>query len=329
MKALHLLIISLLTSLSSAARAQSQAPKSKDAILLSKVSTLTLKANALTAGRRSKPIPQLTCDGPACSFHTIDTMRCTNAGTGYGEEDIQWTCTVEVPSAFKLGSTDVQCEGFRSSDDDYVLRGSCGVTYRLLFTDAGEAEYAEQIRHHQHQRKTTYNGSQENPVSKYVFMLLFVGVLGWILYSACLRAGESRRGGGASRPRRRRGGGGWGGHDGDDDDAPPPYTPRPGPRYTKSDPMSSPRTAGRGQAAGWGFGNPGFWTGALGGAAAGYAAASRRRGNDRATGEGMFGGGGPFRGGGSSAGPSFASSSSSSSGGRRYESTGFGGTSRR
>ncbi|KAL8706650.1 MAG: hypothetical protein Q9201_000284, partial [Fulgogasparrea decipioides] len=68
-------------------------------------------------------------------------MRCKNQGSDYGEEDIQWTCTASLPSDFKLGTTDVICEGYESSSDPYVLKGSCGVEYRLLLTDIGEERY--------------------------------------------------------------------------------------------------------------------------------------------------------------------------------------------
>jgi hypothetical protein len=50
-------------------------------------------------------------------------MRCTNMGSDYGDEDISWSCTADVPHYFKLGSTDVLCEGYSSPEDPYVLKG--------------------------------------------------------------------------------------------------------------------------------------------------------------------------------------------------------------
>jgi hypothetical protein len=70
-------------------------------------------------------------------------MRCTNAGSEYGPEDVQWTCQASLPTEFKLGSTDVVCEGYDSAEDPYVLKGSCGVEYRLILTEAGERKYGE------------------------------------------------------------------------------------------------------------------------------------------------------------------------------------------
>ncbi|KAL5047806.1 hypothetical protein BDW71DRAFT_35613 [Aspergillus fruticulosus] len=139
-------LVSLPTSSLSASHSQ-QKPPGKDAILLSQVHSLTLRGGGrLTRSRRVSPIPQLNCVGPSkriCNMYEIDSMRCTNAGYGYDEEDVQWTCTASLPSEFKLGSTDVVCEGYRNADDPYVLKGSCGVEYRLLLTELGEQKFGQ------------------------------------------------------------------------------------------------------------------------------------------------------------------------------------------
>src|SRR5271155_1096605 len=119
----------------------------KNAVLLSSISTLTLRAGKQTSARRSSPIPQAACIGPSevCKLYTVDIIRCTNAGSDYDQEDVQWTCTAELPEEFKFGSTDVSCEGYASSDDPYVLKGSCGVEYRLLLTEKGEEKYRKYV----------------------------------------------------------------------------------------------------------------------------------------------------------------------------------------
>ncbi|CAI4217739.1 unnamed protein product [Parascedosporium putredinis] len=73
-----------------------------------------------------------------CALHRIDVMRCTNQGSSYSDEDIQWSCKAELPQELRLGSTEVICEGYDSPDDPYVLKGSCGVEYRLVLTEKGE-----------------------------------------------------------------------------------------------------------------------------------------------------------------------------------------------
>ena len=118
-----------------------------DAVLLSKIKTLTLHAGRQTTSRRGPPVPQLECvGGNARGLHSVDVMRCTNAGADYAPEDVQWTCQASLPSEFKLGSTEVVCEGYESPEDPYVLKGSCGVEYRLILTEAGERRFGERTR---------------------------------------------------------------------------------------------------------------------------------------------------------------------------------------
>ena len=134
-------VLSATTSFTSAAK-----PKSKpdSAILLSKVRTLTLYGDKETSHRRVSSIPQLKCiGGSAKGLYDVDLMRCKNSGSEYDPEDVQWTCQASLPPEFKLGSTEVICEGYDSPDDPYVLKGSCGVEYRLVLTTEGERKYGQ------------------------------------------------------------------------------------------------------------------------------------------------------------------------------------------
>ncbi|KAI9869702.1 MAG: hypothetical protein M1830_005203, partial [Pleopsidium flavum] len=116
--------------------------KTSDSVLLSNVKTLTLRKDLETSHRRVAAVRQLKCiGGNAKGLYDIDVMRCKNQGSDYEDENIQWTCTASLPSEFKLGSTDVICEGYDSSSDPYVLKGSCGVEYRLALTAIGEEKY--------------------------------------------------------------------------------------------------------------------------------------------------------------------------------------------
>ncbi|KNA97266.1 hypothetical protein FOXG_02054 [Fusarium oxysporum f. sp. lycopersici 4287] len=120
------------------------AARPKDAIKLSDVRSLTLRGNgAMTNHRRVGAIPQLRCVSKKalCELYDIDVMRCTNEGSGWGDEDIQWSCTASLPEELKLVTTDVICEGYNSPDDPYVLKGSCGVEYRVALTRKGERRY--------------------------------------------------------------------------------------------------------------------------------------------------------------------------------------------
>lgn len=236
-------------------------------------------------------------------------MRCTNQGSDYSEEDVQWSCHANLPPEFKLGSTEVICEGFDSADDPRVLKGSCGVEYRLLFTDKGEEKYGSNSWFSP--GETGY-GSKGRDWGSYLFTLIFVGIVILILYSM-ITAPRAPRG------REPRAGGGWGGGWGGGDDPPPPYpgtSPYPGKRYSN--------WGGNGGQEGW---RPGFWSGALGGAAAGYAAGSRgSRQPEVPRSSSWFGSGGRND---RNTGRGSSGSSSSSGSNARYESTGFGSTSRR
>ncbi|KAF3483693.1 uncharacterized protein GIQ15_03017 [Arthroderma uncinatum] len=257
---------------------------SRNAVLLSDVQTLTLHSNRKTSHRRVSAIPQLNCVGPSkeiCSLYQPDVLRCTNEGYDYDENDVQWTCTAQLPPEFKLGSTDVICEGYRSSEDPWILKGSCGVEYRMLLTDMGEKRYGH-IPHD----SGNYDESIWTTLTRMaVWFGLFMIVVKLLQYCTGTHGqGRNGRGGGG-------GGGGW-------------WPPGPPPPYD----YQQPRFAKENES--W---RPGFWTGALGGTAAGYAMGrgTSRRGNDS------------FRSGSNNAaaGPSYSAST--------RESTGFGGTRRR
>jgi hypothetical protein len=137
------LLLALLTSLNLTHALRKQPT---DSVLLSKISSLTLRSGQKTSARRSSPIPQLQCiGGNAKTLYEVDVMRCTNAGSDYDDDNVQWTCKASLPAEFKLGSTDVSCEGYDSAEDPYVLKGSCGVSYRLVLTEEGERKYGHRV----------------------------------------------------------------------------------------------------------------------------------------------------------------------------------------
>ncbi|RMZ82770.1 hypothetical protein DV738_g1547, partial [Chaetothyriales sp. CBS 135597] len=277
----------------------------KNAVLLSNVKSLTLRAGQQTASRRVSPVPQLQCVGPAhvCSLYSVDVMRCTNDGSGYGPEDVEWSCKAFLPEEFKLGSTDVSCEGYASSDDPYVLKGSCGVEYRLFLTDKGEEKYGRP-------RDPPWNGpgNKSEDIVNFLFWVIFLGVLFVIFYDIYKAYRNERRGKTSSSSSR---------------------------TYTNYGTTPTPSRNAETQQ-GW---RPGFWTGAATGAAAGATAGymygnrqqqrPQRESQQWRNGR-FFGADGDT----SSWDPRPPASSSSSSNpsppsSNRYESTGFGSTSRR
>ncbi|KAH7087544.1 hypothetical protein FB567DRAFT_525199 [Paraphoma chrysanthemicola] len=302
-----------------------EALRSGAKVKLSNVQSLTLRKDLQTSHRRVEPIPQLKCiGGSARGLYEVDVMRCKNAGADYDENNIQWTCTASLPEEFKLGSTDVICEGYDHPDDPYILKGSCGVEYRLILTDKGHEKYGkgrdggwwgDDDESGSHGPKTF-----GEKITAALFWLVFIGVALWIVYSAVIGWVQGPAGGavGGNRPGwgGGGGGGGWGGGNDPHDDPPPPYyDSRPG--YNKG--YGSTQQAWR----------PGFWSGAMGGAAAGWAA-NRMANRNNQTNSGWGGGGGSsWNNGEGSSGSRSNSGSGSSFSSTRHESTGFGSTSRR
>ncbi|CCX34618.1 hypothetical protein FPQ18DRAFT_292474 [Pyronema domesticum] len=298
----HPLLLGLLALLS--ATTPTTAYGSDKKILLSKIKTLTLRSDALTTGRRLSPVKQLECIGGAGQgLYEVDVMRCTNMGSDYGDEDVSWECKADLPRWFKLGSTDVVCEGYRDSEDQYVLKGSCGVQYRLALTDEGYEKYGGSFK-----RKLKGMGTDKpGTFFTIAFNLIFATICIWIIYSA-FTAARNPRAPSAPPPTGRP----WFGGGGNDDDPPPPYDPRPPKSWM-----------GQQQGARGGAWTPGFWSGAATGAAAGYMAGSRGSSRSNTTQERRRESYGNASGGG------WSSGGESSSMGARHESTGFGQSRRR
>ncbi|KAF9186039.1 hypothetical protein BGZ51_002283 [Haplosporangium sp. Z 767] len=88
----------------------------------------------MTTGRRTSPVPQLNCvGGNACGDFEPEVVQCTN--TGFDGSDVQWKCQADLPHNLRFGQLDVYCEGYNHPDDPYVLKGSCGLEYKLYYTN--------------------------------------------------------------------------------------------------------------------------------------------------------------------------------------------------
>lgn len=102
-------------------------------ILLTDVKVLTLRAGHKTTGRL--PVPQLQCLGDLCK-HAPDTVQCTNVGTD--GINVQWKCETEMHETLSIKAHDVNCEGYDSPTDPYILVGSCGLSYHIEGTPPSE-----------------------------------------------------------------------------------------------------------------------------------------------------------------------------------------------
>ncbi|TPX33218.1 hypothetical protein SmJEL517_g03826 [Synchytrium microbalum] len=147
-------------------------------ILLRDITTLTFKDGALTTGRRSRAIPQLTCiGGDACGKVLIPAIQCRNTGW---DGDVQWQCQSELSDEFKFGTTEVTCEGFDYTDDPYVLRGSCGVEYTLYYTEKGRKLHKQQSSWFS---SSSPSSSYDHTATSRLAKLVWFSVAGLMLYS--------------------------------------------------------------------------------------------------------------------------------------------------
>ncbi|GBG26182.1 Store-operated calcium entry-associated regulatory factor [Hondaea fermentalgiana] len=257
----------------------------------------------MTTGRRSAPVPQLTCVGGDCSFEP-DVVQCRNVGTdSYGE--VQWACTAQLPNEFDLGTTDVVCEGFNSRDDPFILAGSCGLEYTMHRRGATFSSYGA----HPY-RSARDSDSFLSKIVRFVMMGSVAMLMYYIFMAPTQPSSHDRRrgngGGGYDGWGGGGGGGGWGG-----------WGSGFGGYDNSCEPRGSRGTSG-----------PGFWSG-LGLGALGASMARGFGSNRRGYGThsyNRYGGGGGY-GGGSSSWGGGPSSGSGSGGG--HSSSGFGGTRRR
>ena len=139
----------------------------------------------------------------------VETMRCRAQGSAYSAIDIQWTCTAETGPYFKLGSTEVLCEGYNHADDPYILKGSCGVEYRLILTEEGESKFGYQ---------QPLSKKRREGLPALLFWSVFM-VVGFVIVRGLKRQLQQNH----REPRRALQGATQGPDDDSDDDPPPPY----------------------------------------------------------------------------------------------------------
>merc|ERR1712000_330712 len=62
-----------------------------------------------------------------------DVVQCRSSGLD-ADGMPQWRCEADLDEGVKLGRISVTCEGYESPNDDYILKGSCGLEYELKKT---------------------------------------------------------------------------------------------------------------------------------------------------------------------------------------------------
>uniref|UniRef100_G1PLN4 Store-operated calcium entry-associated regulatory factor n=1 Tax=Myotis lucifugus TaxID=59463 RepID=G1PLN4_MYOLU len=145
-------------------------------ILLRDIQALTLHYDRYTTSRRLNPIPQLRCIGgtAGCDTYTPKVIQCQNKGwDGY---DVQWECKTDLDVAYKFGKTVVSCEGYESSEDQYVLRGSCGLEYDLDYTELGLKKLRESGKNNGFNPFSDYYKSNSSGISGLITIVVLLAI---------------------------------------------------------------------------------------------------------------------------------------------------------
>jgi uncharacterized protein (DUF983 family) len=108
-------------------------PHDPRAVLLTSIPSLLFTNGMYTIpGGRTQSVPQMTCiSHRLCDRFMPNSILCNNIGTDYTTGDPIWSCQAELATGIRLGRTDISCEGFRTRDDPYILRGSCSCKFEL------------------------------------------------------------------------------------------------------------------------------------------------------------------------------------------------------
>lgn len=113
----------------------------KRKVLLSSVGVITFEQGQYCASNRGDRVPKLRCDGANCAAVSrhVASVQCKSQGTD-DTGSTNWRCTGSIPKGCKFLSNRVSCEGYEGLDDDYIVPGSCGLTYSL---DCGRLDGAQ------------------------------------------------------------------------------------------------------------------------------------------------------------------------------------------
>lgn len=141
-------------------------------VLLKDVQVLTLRAGAFTTGRRNSPNQQLLCQNcnDDAARKAVDTIQCRNVG--FDGRDVNWKCETELSKQYKLGRTEVSCEGFDSPEDPFILAGSCAVEYHLI-----QQQQQQPQRQTPSRWNTAHYDSEFNMILLVLCMILLFGII--------------------------------------------------------------------------------------------------------------------------------------------------------
>jgi hypothetical protein len=222
-----------------------------DAIHITKVQSITLTDGQYTSHRRVSPVPQLSLVGGDAqrSGYRPRVVQCVNKGSD--GNTINWKCEADMDEKYQFGRLNVQCEGYRYSGDEWVLKGSCGLEYELNYTP--KAHRRDRQRYNQVPTYThTGDDSSGSPFFLTIIVLVIIIV---VVYKCCLSGGATNEPTYTQTTSTQRPSGMY------PNASAPPYNPD----YVDDRPKTYTTTHTTHQ-----DNQPGFWTGAAVGGAMGY-----------------------------------------------------------
>lgn len=157
-------------------------------VLLKDVQVLTLRAGAFTTGRRNSPVQQLLCQNcnDDAARKAVDTIQCRNVG--FDGRDVNWKCETELSKQYKLGRTEVSCEGFDSPEDPFILAGSCAVEYHLIHTPPSPQPQRQTLSPPTQARSNTTHDETDWMI---IFLVLFMIFLCSLIVFASLESSST------------------------------------------------------------------------------------------------------------------------------------------
>ncbi|KAG1683984.1 Store-operated calcium entry-associated regulatory factor [Nymphon striatum] len=245
-------------------------------VRLRDINVLTLYSGKMTTYRRTSALSQLNCVGGSANCqYTPQVVQCYNRGSdGF---DVQWECKADMDYSYQFGKIEVACEGYDYPEDEYVLKGSCGLEYTLDLTkDGSNRKQQNQHNYYGNERHHAPNLMKSSSGFGDLIILVVVGIIIYAIYKTCLTQyqhsstndddpshNQGQNGAGA-------GAGGWFGNTfGGTSGAPPSYGFRQE-HYDAGCGGSQPHNRRNN------FG--GFWTGAATGGFLGYMFGNRNQG---------------------------------------------------
>eukprot|EP00823_Brevimastigomonas_motovehiculus_P006924 TRINITY_DN594_c0_g2_i1.p1 TRINITY_DN594_c0_g2~~TRINITY_DN594_c0_g2_i1.p1 ORF type:complete len:319 (-),score=64.18 TRINITY_DN594_c0_g2_i1:151-1107(-) len=242
-------------------------------VQLRDVDTLVFRRGEMTTNRRVPAVPQLHCDDQKsfnrfCDEVDFSSAICKNQGGGNSPV---WECRAELPSGVRFGPVSVICEGYSSSEDEYVLDGSCALEYSLL-RDRSAPYHSSSYPESEYNDEESFTKTSSWGLGSWILIGILCYVI-YLIFSSCShRSGNGDGGGGFS---------GEGFHPGPGDSSssfpsssspPPSWTPSSSCNTTYSTypsstayPQAPVYTTSPSSSSG-----PGFWSGMVGGGILGY-----------------------------------------------------------